>query len=93
MAWYWRNSLLFWWWAYPFLVWSFQRDYVNNCERGRHDMESKVIYGYGYERKNESYAFDLLESINKSLKFIVFSIKLSAVLSVLSVFFILILIA
>ena len=41
----------FWWWAYPFLVWSFQRDYVNNCERGRHDMESKVIYGYGYERK------------------------------------------
>jgi hypothetical protein len=43
--------------------------------------------------KNESYAFDLLESINRSLKFIVFSIKLSAVLSVLSVFFLLILIA
>lgn len=43
--------------------------------------------------KNESYAFDLLESINQSLKFIVFSLKLSAVLSVLSVYFILILIA
>lgn len=52
----------------------------------------KYFMAMAMSEKNESYAFDLLESINRSLKFIVFSIKLSAVLSVLSVFFLLILI-